>query len=149
VSLKQASSHGVQRGRFVAIEAPTDRPTGDVTLSGRFRKTGGPPGGGYGFIILNQGTSPLDGENQQGQYIVLEVGDRGDVGSWQRDESGWIDIVPWTQSNAVHQATEPNELLVTTRGSGPRFVVNGVDVANTTYDGLPAEGGVGVSSVAT
>jgi hypothetical protein len=75
---------------------------------------------------------------------VLEVGDRGDVGIWQRDESRWIAIPPVTQSNAVHQATEPNELLVTTRGSGPRFVVNGVEVANTTYNGLPAEGGVGV-----
>ena len=58
--------------------------------------------------------------------IVLEVGDRSDVGIWQRDESRWIDILPWTQSNAVHLATEPKELLVTTQGSGLPFVVNGV-----------------------
>jgi len=58
--------------------------------------------------------------------IVLEVGDRSDVGIWQRDESRWIDILPWTKSNAVHLATEPKELLVTTQGSGLPFVVNGV-----------------------
>jgi hypothetical protein len=130
-------------GSFVAIEAPLDRTAGDVVLSGRFRKRGGPPGGGYGFVVRNQG-SHLDGENQQGKYVVLEVGDRGDVGVWQRDETRWIDIMPWTHSDAVKQGTEPNDVLVATDGPRLRFVVNGTEVANMTYDALPAGGGVGV-----
>ncbi len=130
-------------GSFVAIEAPLDRTAGDVVLSGRFRKHGGPPGGGYGFIVRNQG-SRLDGENQQGQYVVLEVGDRGDVGIWQRDEARWVDIMPWTHSDAVKQGTEPNDLLVATDGLRLRFMVNGTEVANIIHNALPAAGGVGV-----
>jgi hypothetical protein len=130
-------------GSFVAIEVPLDRATGDVVLSGRFRKHGGPPGGGYGFVVRNQG-SRLDGANQQGKYVVVEVGDRGDVGVWQRDETHWIDIMPWTRSDAVRQGTEPNDLLVATVGPRLRFVVNGTEVANMTDDALPAGGGVGV-----
>ncbi len=131
-------------GRFIAIETPLGGPVGEVSLSARFRKTGGPPGGGYGFVVRNQGTARLDGETQQGKYIVVEVSDRGDIGIWQRDETRWIDIVPWTMSSAVHQGLDPNELLLTTQGRSLRFVVNGVEVANTTYNAIPAEGGVGV-----
>jgi hypothetical protein len=131
-------------GRFVAVQAPLNTPVGDVAVSGRFRKTGGPPGGGYGFIVRSQGTTALDGTTQQGRYIVLEIGDRGDIGIWQREETRWIDILPWTPSAAVHQGMEANELLVTTQGRRLRFVVNGVEVANTMYNALPAEGGIGV-----
>jgi hypothetical protein len=44
----------------------------------------------------------------------------------------------------VHQGTVANELLVSTIGRRLRFVVNGIEVANTTYNGLPGEGGIGV-----
>ena len=43
------------------------RADGDIMLSARFRKTGGPPGGGYGFIMRDQGRSTLDGQNQFGR----------------------------------------------------------------------------------
>jgi len=131
-------------GRFVAIEAPLGGSVGDVVLSGRFRKMGGPSGGGYGFVVRSQAAGRLDGENQAGKYIVAEVSDRGDIGIWQRDETRWIDILPWTQTSAVHQGLETNELLLATQGNGLRFVVNGVEVANDTYTAIPAEGGVGV-----
>jgi hypothetical protein len=131
-------------GRFVAIGTPLPTPAGDVTISARFRKTGGPAGGGYGFVIRKQGATALDGDSQLGRYIVIEAGDRGDVGIWQRDETRWIDILPWTHSTAVRPGQEPNELAVTTQGNRLRFTVNGVEVANLTYASLPPEGGVGI-----
>jgi len=131
-------------GRFVAIGTPLPTQVGDVTISARFRKTGGPAGGGYGFIVRKQSATPLDGDNQLGRYIVLEAGDQGDIGIWQRDESRWIDILPWTHVTAVKVGQEPNELAVTTQGNRLRFVVNGVEVANLTHASLPSEGGVGV-----
>jgi hypothetical protein len=131
-------------GRFVAVGTPVGGPVGDITMSARFRKTGGPAGGGYGFIVCDQGPTRLDGETQNGRYIVLEVGDRGDVGIWQRDDTRWIDIMPWTHSNAVRVGQDANELSVTTQGNQLKFVVNGVEVANMTRGSLPSEGGVGV-----
>ena len=130
-------------GRFVAVGAPITRPVGDVMMSARFRKTGGPDGGGYGFIVRNQGPT-LDGDTQSGRYLVVEVGDRGDVGIWQREDARWIDIMPWTHSNAVHIGDQANELSVTTQGNRLKFVVNGVEVANMTHAALPPDGGVGV-----
>ena len=143
VRRRRLSVDGQKPGRFVAVGAPIARPAGDVMLSARFRKTGGPEGGGYGFIVRNQGTA-LDGDTQSGRYIVVEVGDRGDVGIWQRDDTRWIDVMPWTHSNAVQTGELPNELSVTTQGNRLKFVVNGVEVANMTHGSLPSDGGVGV-----
>src|SRR5207302_11365226 len=93
----------------------------------------------------DQGTpAARDGRNQSGQYLVLEVGDRGDIGVWRRDETRWIDIVPWTHSEAVHLGRAPNELVVNTDGSMLRLEVNGVVVAQPSYDRLPAVGGIGI-----
>jgi hypothetical protein len=131
-------------GRFVAIETPIGNPVGDATVSARFRKTGGPPGGGYGLIVRNQRTAALDGENQLGRYLVFEVGDGGDIGIWQRDDARWIDLLRWTHSNAAHAGGEPNELMVNTEGRRLRFAVNGIEVANSTYEGIEPEGGVGI-----
>jgi hypothetical protein len=119
-------------GQFVAVGAPIARPVGDVMMSARFRKTGGPAGGGYGFIVRNQGPT-LDGDTQSGRYVVVGVGDRGDVGIWQRDDTRWIDIMPWTHSNAVHTGDQANELSVTTQGNRLKFVVNAVEVATRAH----------------
>jgi hypothetical protein len=131
-------------GRFVALAAPLAPPEGDVMLSARFRKTDGPPGGGYGFVLRDQGISTLDGQNQFGRFMVVEVGDQGDIGIWHREELRWIDLVPWTRSDAVRTGTEPNELVVTTDGPGVVVTVNGTRVAELVYYGLPDQGGVGV-----
>jgi hypothetical protein len=130
-------------GRFVAIGTPLPGPVGDVTMSARFRKTGGPPGGGYGLVVRSQGGA-LDGDNQLGTYIVLEASDRGEIGVWQRDESRWLDIVPWTHSSAVRVGREANELSVSTQTNRVVFVVNGVEVVNMTHASMPAQGGVGI-----
>src|SRR5262249_50677379 len=73
-------------GRFVATGVPLNQTFRDIRLSAQFHKVSGPAGGGYGFIIRDQGpTADRDSRNQAGQYLVLEVGDRGDIGIWQRE----------------------------------------------------------------
>jgi hypothetical protein len=134
-----------QPGRFVAVGIPLVGRVGDANLSAQFHKVGGPPGGGYGFIIRDQGgPTERDSRSQTGQYTVLEVNDLGDVGMWQREETRWIDIMPWTHFDAVRTGDEPNTLVVNTRGSAMRFEVNGEVVAVVAYDALPATGGVGI-----
>jgi hypothetical protein len=134
-----------QPGRFVAVGVPVPGLVGDAIINAQFRKIGGPPGGGYGLIVRDQSpASARDSRGQDGQYLVLEVGDRGDVGIWQRDQTRWIDIVPWTRSEVVHRDMQTNALTVSTHGAMLRFEVNGERVAEVTYDGLPQMGGVGI-----
>jgi len=133
--------------RFVATGVPLDHPAQDLTLTAQFHKLDGPPGGGYGLIVRDQGASAeRDGRNQSGKYLVLEVGDRGDIGIWQRADDQWIDIVPWQHSDAVNQDQIPNIMSVTTRGDTLEFQVNSQIVAQVTYDHtkLPTTGGVGI-----
>ena len=70
-----------QSGRFVAVGVPLPGVLGDAVVSAQFRKLAGPAGGGYGLIVRDQSNaSERDGRSQAGQYLVLEVGDRGDIG---------------------------------------------------------------------
>ena len=50
-----------------------------------FRKLIGPTGGGYGIIVRDQSPTLRDGASQDGRYVVLEVGDKGEVGMWRRE----------------------------------------------------------------
>jgi hypothetical protein len=134
-----------QPGRFVAVGVPLPQPLDTAVLTAQFHKVGGPAGGGYGLVVRDQGTpAERDGRNQAGQFMVLEVGDRGDVGIWERDQTRWIDVMPWTHSDAVHLDRDANLLVVALRGSGLRFEVNGLVLADLTYDGVPPRGGVGI-----
>ena len=134
-----------QAGRFVAIGAPLSEPVTNAMVIAQFHKVSGPPGGGYGFIIRNQGEpAERDGRSQAGRYIVVEVGDQGDVGIWQREQTRWIDLLPWTHSAAVHQGDQPNMLTLSARGANLHFEVNGEAVADVTYSGLPPSGSVGI-----
>lgn len=132
-------------GRFVATGVPLPQPVGDARLSAQFHKVGGPAGGGYGLIVRDQAqTAYRDGRSQAGEYMVMEIGDRGDIGIWRRDQTRWVDLVPWTHSDAVHADRDSNLLVVTTHGSSVRFEVNNEIVAERTYDQLPPVGGVGL-----
>ena len=132
-------------GHFVATALPLNQPVRDAQVSAQFHKVGGPPGGGYGIIVRDQSpTAQRDGRNQSGEFLVAEIGDRGDFGVWQRDQTRWIDVVPWTHSDAVNVDRLPNELSVITHGSALQVQVNGQIVANLSYDRLPAVGGIGV-----
>jgi hypothetical protein len=134
-----------ESGRFVAVGVPLAQPLGTAVLTARFHKVGGPAGGGYGLIVRDQGSSvERDGRNQAGKYMVLEVGDQGDAGIWQRNEARWIDVMPWTHSDAVHLDRESNALVVSIRDNVLRFEVNGQVLADLTYDGVPPRGGVGI-----
>jgi hypothetical protein len=114
-------------------------------LTGQFHKTGGPAGGGYGLIVRDQSPSAeRDGRNQGGDYLVLEVGDRGDIGIWQRDQTRWVDVVPWQHSDAVNLDLYTNVITVNTHGQTLDFWVNNQIVAHVLYDALPATGGVGI-----
>ncbi|HYW86639.1 MAG TPA: DUF4388 domain-containing protein [Chloroflexota bacterium] len=131
-----------QAKRFVAVAAPVSVPD-DVVVSATLRKTGGPPGGGYGLIVRAATTESLNGANQTFEAYVLEAGDLGEFGIWRREEDRWIDLVPWTRSQAVRQGGSPNELLVRATGTVLAFTINGVEVARVDDDVL-THGGVGV-----
>ncbi|HEX2171107.1 MAG TPA: family 16 glycoside hydrolase [Dehalococcoidia bacterium] len=130
-------------GRFVALDAPLAEPLGDVIVRARFRKLGGPPGGGYGLILRGQTYGARDGRAQDGRYYVLEAGDRGEVGIWRRDGDRWVDLVPWTAAAAVRPGGEPNEVEAEARGDRLTLRVNGQVVAEAT-DAALGPGAVGV-----
>jgi hypothetical protein len=132
-----------QPGQFVAVGAPLGTGLGDVVAIATFHKVGGPPGGGYGLIVRDQGPGPRDGRNQTGRFYVFEVGDRGDVGVWRRQTDQWIDIVPWTPSSAVQPGEALNQLRVEAIGPQLTFLVNGTQVARVRDEEL-AEGAVGI-----
>jgi LPXTG-site transpeptidase (sortase) family protein len=132
-----------QAHQFVAVGAPLSTPLGDIVVSARFRKVGGPSGGGYGVIVRDQDPVSRDGVRQDGQYYVLEVGDRGEIGAWRRDGHEWVDLLAWTPSPAVRQGAEPNDLEVWAKGSRLTLIVNGVQVASQ-VDNKLSSGGVGV-----
>ena len=129
--------------RFVAIGAPLITPLHDVVVTATFRKTGGPAGGGYGLILRDQTPTSHEGLNQSGRYDVLEVGDLGQVGIWRREEDRWIELLPWTPSEAVHRGGEPNEVEVWAIGQRLALLVNGIQVASRVDDNLTT-GGVGL-----
>src|ERR1051326_4367776 len=126
----------------VVVTAPVGTDLADVVVSARLHKTGGPEGGGYGLILRTESDAPLDGLNQTFTGYVLEVGDRGEFGIWRRSSDHWIDMVPWTPSDAVHKAADPNELVATATGKQLRLTVNGVQVAQV-EDATLGVGGVG------
>jgi hypothetical protein len=132
-----------ESGKFVAIGVPSVPRLRNVTLTGSFRKVGGPPGGGYGLIVRDQEAGARDGLNQEGRYFVLEVGDRGEIGVWQRDGGRWIDRLPWTPSSIVRPGNLTNEVTVRTLGEHITFLVNGTEVT-TQIDATLAEGYVGI-----
>lgn len=129
--------------RFVAVGVPIDQVMSDVIVSATFRKTGGPPGGGYGLIVRDQGPEPRDGVNQQMTAYVLETGDLGEYGIWRRDGDRWIDLVPWMRSPNIRSGGSPNDLVVRATGDELTFSVNGADVA-TIHDDVLDAGGVGL-----
>ncbi|MBV9543776.1 MAG: DUF4388 domain-containing protein [Chloroflexi bacterium] len=130
---------------FVAVALPQQDTAnlGDVVVSATFRKTGGPPGGGYGIIIRDQGPPPRDGSNQEMNAYVLEAGDLGEYGIWRRDGDHWVDLVPWTRDANVHPGGSPNDLDVRAMGSHISFTLNGVQVGEVD-DATLATGAVGV-----
>jgi hypothetical protein len=129
--------------RFVAVGVPLERVPSDVVVSGTFRKTGGPPGGGYGLVVRDQGPGPADGTNQTFNAYVLEASDTGEYGIWRRDSDHWVDLVPWTPSPAVRSGGSPNDLSVKAIGEHLSFTINGAEVASIQDDALP-DGNIGV-----
>jgi hypothetical protein len=129
-------------GQFLAVGAPLTGVLSDAVISATFRKLGGPPGGGYGFILRDQNPDIRDGVRQDGRFLVAEVGDVGTVGIWRREDDHWIDLVPWTISGAVHAGEAANEVTVQTAGADLILRVNGAQAARVPV-GL-TNGGVGV-----
>src|SRR5207249_644685 len=109
---------------FVAVSAPITNLPADVVVSATFRKLAGPSGGGYGIIVRDQSTTPRDGTKQDGQFYVLEVGDKGEVGIWRRDSDHWVDLLPWQRTDAVKPGTATNELSVRAVGNTLSLLVN-------------------------
>jgi len=130
-------------GRFAALAAPVETPLADVVVSSTLRKMAGPPGGGYGLIVRDPGPGPRDGLNQIGNYYVLAVGVRGEFGIWRREGDHWIDLVPWTPTEAVHTGDSQNQLVVRAEGAKLTFLANGINLAEQT-DTSPAAGMVGL-----
>jgi hypothetical protein len=129
--------------RFVAVGARLGRPVRDVIVTAIFRKVGGPPGGGYGVIVRDEGPGPRDGLSQSGRYYVLAAGDVGDVGIWLREHDRWVDLVPWTRSSLVRLDSEPNEVQAQAIGARLTLLVNGTVVADVN-DATVSSGHVGI-----
>jgi hypothetical protein len=129
-------------GRFVAVDVPIEQDVSDAVVSATFRKTGGPPGGGYGLIVRDSGDA-RDGQNQEFEAYVFATGDVGEYGVWRREGDHWIDIVPWTRSTAIRAGGSPNELVVRAVGTQLSFTVNGVELANLQDDTLQS-GSIGL-----
>jgi hypothetical protein len=132
-----------QPGAFVAIRAPLGSKMSDVRVSATFRKLGGPPGGGFGLIVRDQGTGGGDGIDQRGRFYVLEVGDKGEIGVWRRDDDRWIDLVAWTPSSAVRPGNAENVVVAHAIGTRLTLLVNDVQVAEV-EDAALADGAVGM-----
>jgi hypothetical protein len=134
-----------QSAKFVAVSVPGTQDLSDVVVSARFRKTAGPAGGGYGLIVRDQvsATDRSNGESQAGPFYVFEVGDKGELGVWLREGDHWVDLLPWTPSDAIHPGLEANDLTVSAMGDRLSFLVNGVPVA-TQLDTLLHTGGVAI-----
>ena len=132
-----------QPSRFVAVGMPTDTPFRDGLVSATFPKLGGPSGGGYGLVLRDDGSVERDGINQGGRFYVFELGDRGEFGVWRREGDQWIDIVPWSPSDAVRKDDARNVLTVAAIGADFAFEINGTVVARVSDATLP-EGGVGL-----
>jgi hypothetical protein len=115
-----------------------------VVATATFVKNSGPQGGGYGVILRDQGTSPLDGQAQDGRFLLFEVGDRGEVSIWQRDGARWTAVMAWRHSDAVRPGQAENELKVIGHENQVSFVVNAQQVAGLIYTALPTRGGVGL-----
>lgn len=130
-----------QPGQFVAITAAAGDSLGDVAVTATYRKTGGPDGGGYGIVLRAQ--QPLDGVAQGGRYYVLEVGDRGEIGAWRRENDRWIDLLTWTHSDVVKPGDGTNKLTALALGSRLTLMVNDQVVANL-EDAELKEGRVGI-----
>lgn len=132
-----------QAERFVTVSAPLDERLRDVAVTIVARKAGGPSWGGYGVIVRDQAPERRDGRQQDGRYLLFQLSDRGEAGVWRREDGQWVELMPWTPSNAVRTGNLPNELTV--RAVGPQliFTVNGVTVATLT-DPAPAEGATGI-----
>jgi hypothetical protein len=130
-------------GRFVAIGVLPGVNLRGVMVTATFHKIAGPPGGGYGVIVGDQGPTPRDGANQDGRYLVFEVGDRGEVGVWRRDQDQWRGVVEWTPSAAVSAGLGENTLAVRASSGSVAFGVNGTDIP-LHLDTQPIAGGVGV-----
>jgi hypothetical protein len=129
--------------RFVAVAAPQSQALRDVVVSGTFHKVGGPPGGGYGFVLRDQEPAQRDGANQAGHFYVVEVGDRGQIGMWRRDDTRWVDLLTWTDSPAVRPGNATNELALRAIGDQFTLLVNGREVMTQT-DSTLATGGIGI-----
>jgi hypothetical protein len=129
--------------QFVGIGVLPGQELTSVLVTATFHKVGGPPGGGYGLILGDQGPGPRDGANQSGSFVVFEVGDKGEVGVWRRDQDQWRDILGWTPSAAVRAAAGENLLVVRVADGRVSFSVNGADIP-AQASAQPISGRVGV-----
>ena len=129
-------------GQFVALDLPEVDPQRDIRVTATFRKLSGPAGGGYGIVLRDQSAAPRDGLNQDGAFYVAEVGDRGEVGMWRRNNAGWVDLVAWTPAPAVRRDGE-NTLVATIQGNNLTLQVNGVSVGEAADAALDA-GRIGI-----
>jgi hypothetical protein len=75
--------------------------------------------------------------------VVIEVGDRGDIGMWRRDNDQWVDLLPWTASASVRPLNAENVIAFKAVGDQLTLFVNGREVA-TKVEATLRDGGAGV-----
>jgi hypothetical protein len=95
------------------------------------------------LIVRDQYAGTRDGQSQAGRFYVFEIGDRGELGVWLRDGDRWVDLLPWTTSDAVRPGADRNELTVSAIGDRLSFMVNGIPVASQ-RDAMLQRGSLGI-----
>jgi hypothetical protein len=130
-------------GQFVAIGAPLREKFRDVVVTATFQKSAGAPGTRYGLIVRDQGPGPRDGLNTMGSFYALLVNDRGEFSIARRESDDWVDVLPWSPSDAIRPGNAANELVALAIGSQLGLAVNGTLVASVRDETLDT-GAVGV-----
>ena len=128
---------------FVAIGAPLEESFRDVLVGATFRKLGGPANGVCGLVLRDRGPTPRDGRNQTGRFYLAQVGGRGEVSIWRREQDLWFELAPWTHCDAVHPGEVSNEVSFEIVGGRLTLTVNGQPAASA-HDAILDQGGVGL-----
>ena len=131
-------------GRYVSVPVPLDGTVGDASLDAVFQKVGGPDGGGFGFIVRSATPTAPDPVGQTGYFVVAQITDAGDVGIWQRDGSRWLEVLPWTHTDAIATGTHMNAVNLVMRGTTLQLSVNGQPIANVEDPTMAPRGGVAI-----
>ena len=108
----------------------------DFVMEVEATQEGGPDDNDYGVILRR-----VDQDN----YYRFKISGTGDYGFDKWEDSGWIDIIPWTRSNAINTGEATNVIKVECNGDKFTFYVNDIKLGDCT-DNSFASGKIGLEA---